>query len=165
MNRIQFFPLLLFALLGCQSKPERTGLPVWPIAEMMKHPQTENLEEKAAEVKRIPLETSDRILIRTVDALAEADGLWFAKHENQCSVFDSDGNYLHDIGCQGEGPNEYLKLDHFFLKEGNVYLYEAEKEIVRIFTPEGAFIRDFPTGESYNAVCPYRRRHIPGVYG
>lgn len=154
MKSIPFFPALLGVLLSCQSSTNPTALPTWPVAQQMEHPQPEDLLKIAAEVKRIPLETSDSILIREIATLVEADDLLYIRHENECSVFDRDGKFLRNIGSQGEGPNEYLTLNHFFIKDGDLYLYEAEKEIVRIYTPEGIFKRDFPTGESYNAVYP-----------
>lgn len=154
MKSIPLFPVFLAAFFSCQPSTKTTELPVWPVAEQMEQARPENLLKTATEVKRIPLETSDSILIREIGALAEADGLLYVKHDNQCSVFDQQGKFLRKIGSRGEGPNEYQALNHFFIKDGEVYLYEAEREIVRIYTPEGVFKRDFPTGESYNAIYP-----------
>lgn len=154
MKSIHLFPVFLAVFFSCQSSTETTEIPVWPVAEQMEQARPESFLKAATEIKRIPLETSDSILIREITQLVAVDSLFFAQHDNRCSVFDQDGKFLRNIGSQGEGPNEYQRLNQFFIKDGNVYLYEAEPEIVRIYTPEGIFKRDFPTGESYNAIYP-----------
>jgi hypothetical protein len=59
---------------------------------------------------------------------------------NRISVFDREGNWLHDIGRQGQGPGEFQRPTEVEYVDGIVRVPEVRKRGTHMFTPTGEFI-------------------------
>jgi len=65
-----------------------------------------------AEIKYIPLETSDLSLIAEIKKIIyEDEKIIIDDNDNNCYLFDDNGNIICKIGSMGRGPNEYLFSD------------------------------------------------------
>lgn len=61
-------------------------------------------------------------------------------NNNRIAVFDSGGNWLRNIGRQGEGPGEYQTPTRVEYVDGRVYIPDYRKRGVHVFQPNGEFI-------------------------
>lgn len=82
----------------------------------------------------IPLEATDNSLLSDIAKLERdsTNGFWYIldrKSSNALHVFDSEGSFIRKIKHVGQGPGEYLKINDFFLSDGNwVEVYDGEKQ-------------------------------------
>jgi len=52
--------------------------------------------------------------------------------------FDKDGHYLLTIGCEGEGPGEFLRLSSVFIDDRDT-VYLSDRRRIQIFDGEGIY--------------------------
>lgn len=64
-------------------------------------------------------------------------------------VFNNNGDYLHSIGREGQGPGEFASPEGIYLSELNGELYVPEFRSIEVFKANGDFLRAVPI-ESYN---------------
>ena len=81
----------------------------------------------------IPLETNDECLIGEIDKLLLYNNLFFILDQMTSSlfVFSQKGEFIHKIHQVGEGPDEYIDLDDFFIdKENNFLILFADSKLL-----------------------------------
>lgn len=89
---------------------------------------------------RIPLETSDSILIKYIWDIVVDNNLIYIEHDNRCSVFDKSGKYLRKIGNRGQGPEEYISITKIFTTDNKVLIHDSNKNKILIYDQKGKFI-------------------------
>lgn len=96
------------------------------------------LEDWAKNVRFIPLETNDSILIKYILKVILHEDKLLVYHADRASVFDLSGRYLYDIGKLGEGPGEFARLDD--IVSSNDLLYIKEKtDRIKVYDWNGKF--------------------------
>lgn len=71
-------------------------------------------------------------------------------------VFDRQGRFLRQIGRRGQGPGEFSANTRFtLLNENKIYLIDANKRRITIFSTKGEFIKDFRYDSQW--FCPHLR--------
>lgn len=103
-------------------------------------PQEIVLDNWAKSTRYIPLETNDSILIKYINRIIKQDDRLLVQHDNRASVFDLTGKYLHDIGKQGEGPNEFIRISGLEPYKDLLYIKDSPNRIM-IYDWEGKFHR------------------------
>ena len=88
------------------------------------------LNEWAKNVKFIPLETNDNILIKYIDNVYQKDNKFLVSHGgNRVSIFDKNGKYMHDISSKGEGPTNFINMHgQGLIDESGLMVLPAGKE-------------------------------------
>ena len=99
------------------------------------------LNEWAKNVKFIPLETNDNILIKYIDNVYQKDNKFLVSHGgNRVSIFDKNGKYLHDISSKGEGPTNFINVHDVTLHNDWIYIHETQN-LIKVFDWKGTFIK------------------------
>ncbi|MDR2119811.1 MAG: 6-bladed beta-propeller [Tannerella sp.] len=142
---------LAFIFCRCREKDEILHLPV---ASYLNKVEEVPLEDFAASVKKVQLETSDSILIAEIYKVFQTDEFFIVMHLFRISVFDKEGKYLNDISRKGQGPHEFNGISSIFIKDSLFYLYDTSHKEVSVFTFGGEFVRSFSTGNYYNLIFP-----------
>ena len=99
------------------------------------------LNEWAKNVKFIPLETNDNILIKYIDNVYQKDNKFLVSHGgNRISIFDKNGKYMHDISSKGEGPTNFINVHDVTLHNDWIYIHETQN-LIKVFDWKGTFIK------------------------
>lgn len=146
------WPLLACLLLsGCKggAKMEKTALNDTTFHTIQFVPKAEDMKQRmpvsriATRVEYIPLETSDSILIGYIENMVVWKGrFYFYDRKNETLFcFGADGRFLHRIGRQGEGPQEYTSCKTFDIDpaNGDVYINDSRSRRVCVYTADGQF--------------------------
>lgn len=72
--------------------------------------QTIAIEDISTEVRFVPLETKDDVLIKYISKVLLTDDKIIVIHDNKCSLFDLSGRFIRTVGSKGQGPAEYLSM-------------------------------------------------------
>lgn len=93
----------------------------------------------------VKLETNDNCLIGNIDELLFVDSLIIVvdrKISKSIFVFDHDGKFKNNISHIGNGPNEFLYINHVALtNNGNVCVQDNIKGKLFYFKPDGTYIK------------------------
>ena len=87
----------------------------WELDVANDYPEkTINLEE-IAEVRYVPLETTDQSLIQGIHKMATSDDkiITCDLEQNTIFIFDKDGHFINSINKQGPGPQDYSLIHNF----------------------------------------------------
>ena len=69
--------------------------------------------------------------------------------------YDAEGNYMHDVGGEGQGPGEYQALQGMkLLPDGNLAIWDPQSRRVTVMTPDGDWVKDFPAGSGLRSGSP-----------
>lgn len=93
----------------------------------------------------IRLETSEKVLIGAVDEIKVTKDRVYVSDltNNDLSVFDRQGKFLHKIGSKGRGPQEYHWLAAFCLTptEDTVIIYDGGNLRLQFYTTDNRYVR------------------------
>lgn len=80
-----------------------------------------SIEEFIEEVALVPLETNDECLLGELEKIYESDGRLYILDKRKAAVFvfDKSGKYLYKIERRGNGPEEYVEVSDFDVKEAS----------------------------------------------
>ena len=119
----------------------------WELDVAKDYPEkTINLED-IAEVRYVPLETTDQSLIQGIHKMATSkDKIVICDiAQNTIFIFDKDGHYINSINKEGPGPQEYSSIQNFavdFQKE-EIYICDYPlKYRILTYSFDGGFIRE-----------------------
>ena len=119
----------------------------WELDVAKDYPEkTINLED-IAEVRYVPLETTDQSLIQGIHKMATSDDkiVICDLAQNTIFIFDKDGHYINSINKEGPGPQEYSSIQNFavdFQKE-EIYICDYPlKYRILTYSFDGGFIRE-----------------------
>ena len=119
----------------------------WELDVAKDYPEkTINLED-IAEVRYVPLETTDQSLIQGIHKMATSDDKIVICDlvQNTIFIFDKDGHFINSINKEGPGPQEYSSIQNFavdFQKE-EIYICDYPlKYRILAYSFDGEFIRE-----------------------
>lgn len=110
------------------------------------HEKIINLED-IADVRYVPLETTDQSLIQGIHKMATSDDKIVICDlvQNTIFIFDKDGHFINSINKEGPGPQEYSSIQNFavdFQKE-EIYICDYPlKYRILAYSFDGEFIRE-----------------------
>lgn len=112
------------------------------------------ISEITDEIHYVPLETKPESLISDPAKIRITDNLIFVKNRNPQSlkVFDYNGNFVTDIGKNGNGPGEYTRFISFGIDEINkvIVVFNAFPDKLLTFGYDGKFKESFPYNDGKN---------------
>ena len=107
MNIIARSILVFFILLtsSCNRKKETIPLNVIPVANTVGNYSILNISDFATEIKYIPLETNDSVLVGAIPRICYENGyLLVSEVLHNCYLFDTTGKFCWKIGQLGQVP-------------------------------------------------------------
>ena len=108
-----------------------------------------------SEVKSIVLETNDTNLVGAISkVLVRNNHIYiFDRNNGKISIFSIDGRHISTIDRRGAGPQEYiLPIDMDVDKNGNIFVADASKRNVVVYTPKGKFIKKIEVGRIFTGL-------------
>ena len=103
--------------------------------------------EDIADVRYVPLETTDQSLIQGIHKMATSDDKLVICDlvQNTIFIFDKDGHFINSINKEGAGPQEYSAIHNFavnFQKE-EIYICDYPLKFrILTYSFDGDFIRE-----------------------
>ncbi len=109
--KILFFCITVFILCVQCTAPQKDTLKRISFAEGIEHIREVNVSEIASGIRFIPLETTqDCLLGRDLYDIAFCGEYLFVRGDFQLYQFTPEGKFIRQIGKEGQGPEEYLKI-------------------------------------------------------
>ena len=108
-----------------------------------------------SEVKAIVLETNDTSLVGVISKVLIRNNHIhiFDRNNGKISIFSIDGKLLSTIDKRGAGPQEYiLPIDMDVDINGNIYIADASRRNVVVYTPNGNFIKKIEVGRIFTGL-------------
>jgi hypothetical protein len=101
----------------------------------------ENIDlSDSANVKRIPLETTDNSLLYEIQSIEFLDNKIFVFTKNGVVAFDPNGKFLFNLGKRGQGHGEYQDVTSFFIQERKICLFDIATQRVLTYDENGQFL-------------------------
>lgn len=108
------------------------------------------LSEMAREEVKIQLETKDKVFLGYIFEVKLHRSRVFISDIKSISIFDLEGNFIQQLGRQGEGPGEYKSVTSMDIDEASGLIYVSAYNKLLIFAPDYKLIEErklgFPIG-------------------
>ena len=85
----------------------------------------------------------ESLLNRPGSFLLADDGRYYVADygDSRIAVYDSEGEYLHSIGREGEGPGEFRFPQLLWVEEGRLAVYDPSLRRTILFSTDGTFLK------------------------
>lgn len=118
-------------------------------------------------VKLISLETNENSLISLVEKLEIFNNKLYIYDSDKIFIFDMQGKHLHTISLKGHGPGEYTKISSFFIKNGNIHIFDSNTQKLLIYDEDGRFLLSKMLNEGkentyFTLLCPINENKYIG---
>jgi len=161
MRRILFVSVLLLFLIpfACSKKTESEasvevvdGIEYVHNTRIPLHPEKSVTFEEELSIGGEECE----MLARPMLYIADNEGrIFISDYQDQAiKVFDSNGEFIQNIGRQGEGPGEFSNVGRMtFLPDGRLMVTDWGSNRISFFDPEGAYLTGYHWTERLGRVC------------
>ncbi len=131
-------PMLLFACNDTQQPEILTHIDLTETiaGDAQKIP----LNDWVKNIRFVPLETNDDILIKYISMVFQRGDQFLVSHGDRVSLFDYEGKYLYDIGSKGQGPTNFISVNNVTLHNDLIYIHETENRI-KAYDWKGNFVK------------------------
>ena len=112
--------ICLLTLVSCNKKGYET-----PVIDFKSYPNRIDLplSEIMTDLKIVPLETRDNLLLSNNAAIAISEKYIVTSNRTELHLFDKEGKHLRVLAVQGSGPNEFSQIRGFIIDDKNDILY------------------------------------------
>ncbi|MDR0603704.1 MAG: 6-bladed beta-propeller [Bacteroidales bacterium] len=93
-----------------------------------------------ANIRYIPLETTDTALIANIKSIIATDDYFFVR-DKHLYMFDKQGKFLHKISKHGQGPGEYTTLDDCGVDAQHVYLFDSPRSQILVYSFDNKYLK------------------------
>lgn len=139
----------LFVLCACRHQPEHTV--ACPHCMTIAIDSLNNLpKDSLKEIRYVPLETRDDILISHIGKTIYAQGCYhiFDFVSKKIQVFNKQGRFVYSIDKIGQGPGEYTSiLDMDVSSQGDVYVVDSSKSKIIKYSSQGTQFEEYNIGK------------------
>ena len=145
---ILFFVVLLMCLaVSCDNKKTTLLSNVIPLENAVGNYNILNFSDYATDIKYIPLETNDSVLMGRILQISYENGMFLIRSSSEgfsseCYLFDNKGRFCCKIGNYGQGPDDYYGLVHAFIMENRIYLMDIYGNKLFIYDTNGVLIEN-----------------------
>ena len=145
MHKVFYLFILLFLIIcGCTSISSNTEPTNLSIIDVEKEYPVKRIDiHEIADVKYIPLETTDESLLQTPNswAVSEDTIVIFDVLQHSIFVFDGKGKHIRTIDRFGQGPEEYYTALHVEADFGKGEIYVNAHPKIVVYDFNGAYKR------------------------
>ena len=125
--------LFTYLTVSCGHKKDALPLNVIPVAGTVGNYSILNLSDYATEIKYIPLETNDSVLVGRISQISYENEKILTGHVTHSGIyylFDKNGKFCCQIGQSGQGPGDYLLAGQTFMHENLIYINDPRKTLI-----------------------------------
>ena len=109
------------------------------------------LNDWAKNIRFVPLETNDDILIKYISMVYQRGDQFLVSHGDRVSLFDYEGKYLYDIGSKGQGPTNFISVNNVTLHNDLIYIHETQNRI-KAYDWKGNFVKKMELPDKSNGL-------------
>ena len=112
--------ICFLTLVSCNKKVYET-----PVIDFKSYPNKIDLplSEIVTDLKIVPLETRDNLLLSNNAAIAISEKYIVTSNRTELHLFDKEGKHVRVLAVQGGGPNEFSQITGFIIDDKNDILY------------------------------------------
>lgn len=170
MNRTILSTFLFFLCISCSfyDKQGKENIKDYSLIEFdltYKYPEKVINLNDIADIKYIPLETTDESLIGVINKYYYTDSLIILVDSQQkIFFFNTNGRFLHSFYHLGSSPYEYQLLKNFTVDpcKKELYINDAYAYRFIVYDYEGNYIREFKYNKEklFNYIYNYNQEYI-----
>lgn len=160
-------PMLLFACNDTQQPEILTHIDLTETiaGDAQKIP----LNDWAKNIRFVPLETNDDILIKYISMVYQRGDQFLVSHGDRVSLFDYEGKYLYDIGSKGQGPTNFISVNNVTLHNDLIYIHETQNRI-KAYDWKGNFVKKMELPAKSNGLITMEGKeemlaYVPNLLG
>lgn len=142
-QKICTYLIISIVMAGCKESPD-SGLVTIPIPNSASAPVL--LSEMAQEEARIQFETKNGVFLGHIFEVKIHRGKIFISDIKSISIFDLEGNFVQQLGRQGEGPGEYKSVTSMDIDEASGLIYVSAYNKLLIYGPDYMLIEERKLG-------------------
>ena len=156
--------IILFVLLtACAgNKQSNDGLIIVDVSKS--YPQKELILQDFMDVEYIPLETSDELVTQGLVQDVGKEYLLLKNRNSDGDIFIFDrktGRGIRKINRQGQGPEEYTRINDIVLDESNGEIFvKSQGNKIVVYDLYGTFKRALNLGREVSSVFDYDKHHL-----
>ena len=141
--------LLSLLMVGCLDKKENSSKESFSYKNTLFFNEEEktdyiilNYSEVFSEVEIIPLEQTENSLIASVDQVLYTKEGIIIRDRNTILFFDTEGNFIRQIGRTGKGPGEFIQVKEVNIDEESkkIYVLDRVRNQITEFDTKGQLI-------------------------
>lgn len=120
------------------------------------YPQKDLFLQDIAEVRYVPLETSEQSLLKSIRFVAMRDDkIIITDFSHQVLVFDSAGRYISKISRKGPGPSDYQSIAYTAVDFDKQLVYIEDVMGIKAYDFDGYLIKKLPKPDYTSASMLY----------
>lgn len=120
------------------------------------HPEKDMFLQDIAEVRYVPLETSEQSLLKSIRRVAMRDDkIIITDFSDQVLVFDSTGRYINKISRKGAGPSDYRYIANAAVDFDNQLVYIEDVMGIKAYDFDGYLMKKLPKPDYTSADMLY----------
>ena len=137
-------------LLSCSgnTKQERFLVTV-NMESCFKQEQMMNISEIADTVEYLELKTPDNLIISRIWDVVQADDCWLVRSISGISKFTRDGQWIQQIGKNGQGPGEYISIHGFDYDSVRKEVIIADQKQLLFYDLDGNYLYNIKNEDDY----------------
>ncbi len=138
----------VLSVLALKQKETQVNVPLYEINLEKTAPLSELFESWFA----IPLETNDSVLINNIDKIVIKNGYLFLADRKNMTIyqFDKKGHFIQLLERQGPGPEEYIDISDFAVRDSLLYVLSSPNRMINQYYLNGDFIRSYKLNDFYH---------------
>ncbi len=118
---------------GCETEPSSGDVIYIDLQQSLNQ---HNIEDLAASIHLVPLETNDSCLIKQIGKVRVEDNGYYIYDYNDSPIkrFSKEGCLISEIGKKGQGPGEFIQITDFFVQKDtvNILAWSGNKKWIRM---------------------------------
>lgn len=138
---------LILCFISCQTsqESEMKGIPVVMNTNA-------SIEDFLVKMDMICLETNENCLLGSITKICVDEECYYLKDEFKRSVFlfAKSGDYISKISQYGSGPNEYLEVSDFEVKNGQIFILSNPNKKILVFDKMGECLKTIRLNDWYH---------------
>lgn len=152
MKKLVYYATAFALCFGCTEPNTRQRMEVIEMGSVSTSPKQAELSLSALnlQVEVLPLETNDSCLLNKITQLEDTDYLWIVS-DRQLYQFDKQGSFIKMIGQRGQGPSEYVAVEHIQVdgQQKRIYVLDYFGRKLMVYDYEGSCLKTWPLPEDY----------------
>ena len=152
MKNLVYYATAIALCFGCTEPNMRQRMEVIEMGSVSTTPKQTELSLSALnlQVDVLPLETNDFCLLNKITQLEDIDYLWIVS-DRQLYQFDKQGSFIKMIGQRGQGPTEYVAVEHIQVdgQKKLIYVLDYFGRKLLAYDYEGSCLKTWPLPEDY----------------
>ena len=152
MKNLVYYATAIALCFGCTEPNTRQRMEVIEMGSVSTSPKQAELSLSALNLQAevLPLETNDSCLLSKITQLEDVDYLWIVS-DRQLYQFDKQGSFIKMIGQRGQGPTEYVAVEHIQVdgQKKLIYVLDYFGRKLLAYDYEGSCLKTWPLPEDY----------------